>query len=215
MLLPFVQKKGRQEQSDWESTRELPVLPLRNVVAFPHALLPLAVGLPRSVRLLEDALDGERLLVLTAMTDSSVEEPGPAGVYQVGTLAQVERAMRLDDGNYQIVVRGLATGRINVREFWRVVSKEFAIGLILGVFYAVLIGTVAQFHYAVPMLATAVGLAVIVSMTVSALVGSGVPLLLARINIDPAVATGPFVTTSIDIISVYCYFILATMLLGI
>lgn len=114
-----------------------------------------------------------------------------------------------------IVVRGLATGRINVREFWRVVSKEFAIGLILGVFYAVLIGTVAQFQYAVPMLATAVGLAVIVSMTVSALVGSGVPLLLARINIDPAVATGPFVTTSIDIISVYCYFILATMLLGI
>jgi len=114
-----------------------------------------------------------------------------------------------------IVVRGLATGRINVREFWHVVSKEFAIGMILGVFYAVLIGTVAQFHYAVPMLAAAVGLAVIVSMTVSALVGSGVPLLLARINVDPAVATGPFVTTSIDIISVYCYFILATMLLGI
>ena len=114
-----------------------------------------------------------------------------------------------------IVVRGLATGRINVREFWRVVSKEFAIGLVLGLFYAALIGTVAQFHYAVPMLAPVVGLAVIVSMTVSALVGSGVPLLLARINIDPAVATGPFVTTSIDIISVYCYFMLATTLLGI
>jgi magnesium transporter len=114
-----------------------------------------------------------------------------------------------------IVVRGLATGRINVREFWRVVSKEFSIGLILGMFYAVLIGAVAQFQYAVPMLAMTVGLAVIISMTVSALVGSGVPLLLARVNIDPAVATGPFVTTSIDIISVYCYFLLATTLLGI
>ncbi len=114
-----------------------------------------------------------------------------------------------------IVVRGLATGRINVRDFWRVVSKELSIGLILGVFYAVLIGTVAQFQYTVQMLAMTVGLAVIISMTVSALVGSGVPLLLARINIDPAVATGPFVTTSIDIISVYCYFILATSLLGI
>ena len=114
-----------------------------------------------------------------------------------------------------IVVRGLATGRLNVRDFWRVVSKELAIGLILGGFYAVLIGTVAQVQYTVRMLALTVGLAVIISMTVAALVGSGVPLLLARINIDPAVATGPFVTTSIDIISVYCYFILATTLLGI
>ena len=114
-----------------------------------------------------------------------------------------------------IVVRGLATGRINVRDFWRVVSKEFLIGLIMGVFYAVLIGTVAQLQYTVEMLAMIVGLAVIVSMTVAALVGSGVPLLLARINIDPAVATGPFVTTAIDIISVYCYFILATTFLGI
>jgi len=114
-----------------------------------------------------------------------------------------------------IVVRGLATGRLNVRDFWRVVSKELAIGLILGSFYALLIGTVAQVQYSVQMLAMTVGFAIIISMTVAALVGSGVPLLLARINIDPAVATGPFVTTSIDIISVYCYFILATTFLGI
>ena len=114
-----------------------------------------------------------------------------------------------------IVVRGLATGRISVRDFWRVVSKEIVIGLILGAFYALLIGTVAQIQYTLLMLALTVGAAVIVSMTVAALVGSGVPLLLARVNIDPAVATGPFVTTSIDIISVYCYFLLATTLLGI
>lgn len=114
-----------------------------------------------------------------------------------------------------IVVRGLATGRINVRDFWGVVSKELLIGLILGVFYAVLIGSVAHFQYTLLTLALTVGAAVIVSMTVAALVGSGVPLVLARLNIDPAVATGPFVTTSIDIISVYCYFMLATTLLGI
>jgi magnesium transporter len=114
-----------------------------------------------------------------------------------------------------IVVRGLATGRINVRDFWRVVSKELLIGLILGAFYALLIGSVAHFQYTIVMLAFTVGAAVIISMTVAALVGSGVPLLLARVNIDPAVATGPFVTTSIDIISVYCYFILATTLLGV
>ena len=114
MLLPLFQGKDRQEQEDWESneTRELPVLPLRNVVAFPHGLLPLAVGLPRSVHLLEEALDGDRMLVLTAMTDPSIEEPGPDGVYQVGTLAEVERALRVEGDEYQIVVRGLARVRI-------------------------------------------------------------------------------------------------------
>jgi len=113
MLLPLFQGKDKGEQDQWESDqlRDLPVLPLRNVVAFPHGLLPLAVGLPRSVKLLEDVLDGDRMLILAAMTDPSVEEPGPDGVYQVGTLAEVERALRIDD-DYQIVVRGVARVRI-------------------------------------------------------------------------------------------------------
>ncbi len=114
-----------------------------------------------------------------------------------------------------IVVRGLATGRIHTRDFWSIVGKEFVIGLILGLFYALLIGTVAQLSYSMFYLALAVGLAVICSMTVAAIVGSCVPLLMARINIDPAVATGPFVTTAIDIISVYFYFLIATTFLGI
>ncbi|MBW2409728.1 MAG: magnesium transporter [Deltaproteobacteria bacterium] len=114
-----------------------------------------------------------------------------------------------------IVVRGLATGRLNVRDFWSVISKELTIGLILGLVYGLLIGTVAQVSYSIEALAISVSLAVICSMSVAALVGSLVPMLFARINIDPAVATGPFVTTSIDIISVYFYFLIATTLLGI
>lgn len=64
-------------------------------------------------------------------------------------------------------------------------------------------------------LAFAVGLAVVSSMTVAALMGSLVPMLFQKANIDPAVATGPFVTTSVDIVSVYCYFMIATTLLEI
>ena len=63
--------------------------------------------------------------------------------------------------------------------------------------------------------AISAGLAVISSMSVAALVGSLVPMLFERIKIDPAVATGPFVTTAIDIISVFCYFEIATTLIGI
>ncbi|MBU4464063.1 MAG: magnesium transporter [Proteobacteria bacterium] len=114
-----------------------------------------------------------------------------------------------------IVVRGLATGRLNIRDIWSVVFKELAIGLILGIIYGVLIGIVAQFRYDTGALAISVGVSLICSMSIAALVGSLVPMLFARINIDPAVATGPFVTTAIDIISVFFYFTIATTLLGI
>lgn len=117
-----------------------------------------------------------------------------------------------------IVVRGIATGRINVRDFSQVVSKELAIGLILGLIYGNFIGLVAKvafmdltFSWS---LALAVSLAIVSSMSVAALVGSAVPLMLHRMNVDPAVATGPFVTTAIDIVSVYCYFMIARSLLG-
>jgi len=114
-----------------------------------------------------------------------------------------------------IVVRGLATGRLNIRDAWSVIFKEFAIGCILGVFYGFLVGLVAQLRYSTFQVAISVGLAVISSMSVAALVGSLVPMGFAKINIDPAVATGPFVTTAIDIVSVYFYFKIATTLLGI
>ena len=114
-MLPLIQDESKQEEWEGNGPLELPVLPLRNIVVFPHTLLPLSVGLPRSVNLVKDVLDQDRLLVLAAMTDPSVEEPGPDGIHQIGTLARIERAMQLDDGNYQIAVRGLS--RVNIAEW--------------------------------------------------------------------------------------------------
>ncbi|MFO7560687.1 MAG: magnesium transporter [Desulfobacterales bacterium] len=113
-----------------------------------------------------------------------------------------------------IVVRGLATGRLNIRDLWTVVFKELSIGLILGLFYGVIIGMVAQLQYSRGALAASVCLAVVSSMSIAALVGSLVPMIFARLHIDPAVATGPFVTTAIDIISVLFYFEIATIFLS-
>jgi magnesium transporter len=87
--------------------------------------------------------------------------------------------------------------------------------MILGLVYGIIIGMVAQLQYSQHALALAVCLAVISSMSIAALVGSFVPMIFARLNIDPAVATGPFVTTAIDIISVLFYFEIATVLLSI
>lgn len=118
MLESLIEEKEDKRMLSGDLPHELPVLPLRNVVAFPHTVLPLAIGIPRSVQLLEDVLDSERLLVLTAMTDPSVEEPGPTGVYQIGTLARVERVVKLKDdetAEYQIIIRGLL--RVRVEEW--------------------------------------------------------------------------------------------------
>ena len=114
-----------------------------------------------------------------------------------------------------IVVRGLATGRLHIRDLWKVVFKELSIGFILGLVYGILIGSVAHVSYSMEVLAIAVCFAVISSMSIAALIGSLVPMGFARINIDPAVATGPFVTTAIDIVSVSFYFMIATALLGL
>ena len=114
-----------------------------------------------------------------------------------------------------IVVRGLATGRLNVRDIWAIVIKELSVGSILGVTYGTLIGLVAEIRYNVHALAFSVWLAVFSSMAVAGLVGSLIPMLFAKLDIDPAVATGPFVTTAIDIISVTLYFSIATSLLAL
>lgn len=118
-----------------------------------------------------------------------------------------------------IVVRGLATGRLLIKDIWKVVSKELAIGFLLGIVYGAIIGGVAEFRFFAKAtseeFAISVGLAVLSSMSVAALVGSLVPMVLAKLKLDPAVATGPFVTTAVDIVSVYCYFIIATTLIGL
>lgn len=118
-----------------------------------------------------------------------------------------------------IVVRGLATGRIHIQDFSQVILKELSVGVILGLIYGLFIGIIAKLMFfgqpfSLP-LALSVGLAIITSMSIAALMGSTVPLILHRLNIDPAVATGPFVTTSIDIVSAFCYFSIASFFLGL
>jgi magnesium transporter len=139
------------------------------------------------------------------------------GIFAFMVIGRFENSLGGNVGTQSstIVVRGLATGFIQLPNLLKVVTKELSIGLILGLVYGLLIGAVATLAYSRIELAVAVGSAVLCSMAVAAFIGSLVPLALARANIDPAVATGPFVTTAIDVISVYFYFWLATLLLGL
>ena len=116
-----------------------------------------------------------------------------------------------------IIVRGLATGRVDFENSTKILLKEIRVGLILGILYGFLLGVFAIFRFldVSPMLGVVVGLSICASMIIAAVIGSLVPLILNRFDIDPAVATGPFVTTAIDILGVALYFLIAGSLLVI
>ena len=116
-----------------------------------------------------------------------------------------------------IIVRGMATGRIELGSEFSILLKELRVGIILGSLYGIMLGLFANFRFmnADPMLGVVVGLSICCSMFIAAAVGTFTPLALRKLDIDPAIATGPFVTTSIDILGVFLYFLIAGFFLTI
>jgi ATP-dependent Lon protease len=93
----------------------LPVLPLRDTVTFPETLTPLAVGQERSIKLVDDVLGSNRMLVMVAARDPEDEEPGPDGLYDVGVVGVVARMIKVPDGSLRILVQG--TQRVRLGPF--------------------------------------------------------------------------------------------------
>ena len=91
---------------------DLPILPLRSTLAYPFSVMPLAIGIPRSIRLVEDALQGDRLIGLVGMPDATVEEPMPGQMYETGTMANIQNVSRTPDNTLQVVVQGIERFRI-------------------------------------------------------------------------------------------------------
>ncbi len=94
---------------------EVPILPLRNIVPMPMAVLPLAVGIPRSVKLIDEASRGSRIIGLVAMKNPQIELPGPDEIYDTGVIALIHKVVRTDDGSLQVIVQGLE--RIKITEW--------------------------------------------------------------------------------------------------
>ena len=93
----------------------LPVLPIREMVVFPGAVMPLGVGRPASRRLLDDSLPESKIIALVTQRDESVEEPGPGDLFRVGVAATVLKLMRQPDETVSILIQGFT--RIAIQEF--------------------------------------------------------------------------------------------------
>jgi ATP-dependent Lon protease len=103
---------AEQRDPRWPLPDILGILPLRSAVVFPHAVVPLAAGRVSSVRLIEDATQGGRLVGAVMQKDPSEDAPGPAGLHEVGTLSLIHKVLKQPDGTLRLVVQGLGRFRI-------------------------------------------------------------------------------------------------------
>src|SRR5690242_16571139 len=83
-----------------------PVLPLRDIVVFPHMIVPLFVGREKSVRALEDVMKDDKQILLVAQKNASQDDPSPADIYSVGTIGTVLQLLKLPDGTVKVLVEG-------------------------------------------------------------------------------------------------------------
>lgn len=112
---PIIEEKKETEHNP-NIPAELPVLPLRGTVVYPLTVIPLSVGQPRSIELVDDtARTPNRMVALVTMKDEKIEEAGPNDVYTVGTAATILRLLRAPDNTIRLIVQGVE--RIQIEEF--------------------------------------------------------------------------------------------------
>jgi magnesium transporter len=112
-----------------------------------------------------------------------------------------------------IIVRGLATGQVDEKSIWREIFREFRVGLLLGVAYGIILALAGilftgDFHVGV-----VAGMAMCANMILASILGSFLPLIAAKFKVDPAVASGPFIATSIDVVGASVFFMIAYLIL--
>src|SRR6201987_4872819 len=93
-------------------SKRLPMMPIRDVVIFPHMMTPFVVGRESSVRALEEALAGDKKIFLATQHDASIDEPKPNDIFQVGTIVNIVQSLKLPDGNIKVLVEGVERAKV-------------------------------------------------------------------------------------------------------
>jgi len=127
--LAKTETKSIDLQQSIEIPKKIPLLPIRDIVVFPYMVLPLFVGREMSIKAIEVALEGNRMIFLTSQKDINVENPSPSDLYSVGTVGVIMRMLKLPDGRIKILVQGVArakTVKFLMKEpFYQVEIKTF------------------------------------------------------------------------------------------
>jgi ATP-dependent Lon protease len=105
-LIPLLTPEDEEEMNNELLPEELPILPLRNTVLFPGVVIPITAGRDKSIKLINDANSGDKIIGVVAQRDENVEEPTAADIHNVGTVARILRVLKLPDGNTTVILQG-------------------------------------------------------------------------------------------------------------
>ncbi|KCV80964.1 magnesium transporter [Actibacterium atlanticum] len=156
--------------------------------------------------------------LITAILASLVIAQFEATIAQFVALAVLMPIVASMGGNagtqsLTVAVRSIATKDLTASNMWRVVRREALVGLVNGMIFAVVMGIVGVVWFGTPMLGVVIGVAMVVNLVVAGLAGTLVPLILEKLNVDPALASGAFVTTITDVVGFFVFLALAAAVL--
>ncbi len=136
-----------------------------------------------------------------------------AGLVALAVLMPIVASMGGNAGTQSltVAVRALATRDLTGANVWRVITREVLVGLINGVIFAVVMGVVGVVWFGSPMLGVVIAVAMVINMVVAGLAGTVIPVVLERVGIDPALASGAFVTTVTDVVGFFAFLGLAAL----
>src|SRR5256885_16395171 len=106
------EKRDSRETPPQAGGLRVPLLPLRDIIVFPHMVVPLFVGRQKSIRALEEAMNKQKFILLAAQKDAKTNDPAEDDIYRVGTLGTVVQLLRLPDGTVKVLVEGKKRARI-------------------------------------------------------------------------------------------------------
>ena len=105
-FIPLISPEDEDRMNLEEVPDKLPILPLRNNVLFPGVVIPITLGRDKSIKLIQDAYKGNKIIGVVSQIDSSVEEPQYADLFKIGTVAQIIRMLKMPDGSSTIIIQG-------------------------------------------------------------------------------------------------------------
>jgi ATP-dependent Lon protease len=117
-FIPLMSSEDEEKMYKEETPSELPLLPVRNTVLFPGVVIPITVARDKSIRLIKDAYDGDKMIGVIAQRDQAQDDPSPEHLFEIGTIAKILKLLKMPDGSSTIIIQGVR--RVRVLEFTQV-----------------------------------------------------------------------------------------------
>ena len=105
-LIPLLTTEDEEALENEALPEIVPILPLRNTVLFPGVVIPITAGRDKSIQLIKDANSADKIIGVVAQKNQSIENPGSKDIYELGTVAQILRVLKMPDGNTTVIIQG-------------------------------------------------------------------------------------------------------------